>query len=224
MMVGAAGTPRILQAEDAPVRHNRAQHTAEAFAMTMLILGLVLFLGVHSTRVFADGWRTATIAKIGEKAWKGVYSLVSIATFALLVWGFSLARRNPVLLWTPPVAMRHVAALLTLIAFILFVAAYVPRNGFKARLHHPQYLSVKVWAFAHLLANGMLVDVLLFGGFLAWAVLGYTAARRRDRAAGTVYPPATAQGTVIAVVAGLVAWAAFAFWLHGWLIGVKPFG
>jgi uncharacterized membrane protein len=83
---------------------------------------------------------------------------------------------------------------------------------------------VKVWAFAHLLANGMLVDVLLFGGFLVWAVLGYTAARRRDRAAGAVYAPATAKGTVIAVVVGLVVWAVFAFWLHGWLIGVKPFG
>lgn len=192
--------------------------------MGMLILGLVLFLGVHSTRIFADGWRTATIGKIGEKPWKGVYSLLSIATFVLLVWAFGQARRNPVLLWTPPVGMRHVAALLMVIAFILFVAAYVPRNWFKAKLHHPQFLSVKVWAFAHLLSNGMLVDVLLFGGFLAWAVLGFTAARRRDRAAHTVYPSATVQGTVTAVVAGLVVWAVFAFWLHGWLIGVKPFG
>lgn len=192
--------------------------------MAMLILGLVLFLGVHSTRIFADGWRTATIAKIGEKPWKGVYSVLSIATFVLLVWGFGQARRNPVLLWTPPVGMRHVAALLMVIAFILFVAAYVPRNWFKARLHHPQFLSVKVWALAHLVSNGMLVDVLLFGGFLVWAVLGYTAARRRDRAAHTVYAPATAGGTATAVVVGLVAYAVFAFWLHGWLIGVKPFG
>lgn len=192
--------------------------------MALLVLGLILFLGVHSTRIFADGWRTATIAKIGEKPWKGLYSVLSIATFVLLVWGFSQARQNPVLLWTPPVAMRHVAALLTLIAFVLFVAAYVPRNGFKARLHHPQFLSVKVWAVAHLLANGMLIDVLLFGGFLLWAVLGYTAARRRDRAARVVYPPGTVQGTVITIVVGLVAWAVFAFWLHGWLIGVKPFG
>jgi uncharacterized membrane protein len=191
--------------------------------MGMLILGLVLFLGVHSTRVFADGWRASMVARIGEKPWKGVYSLLSIAAFALLVWGFARARQNPVLLWTPPTGMRHVAALLMVIAFILFVSAYVPGNWFKAKLHHPQYLSVKVWAFAHLLANGMLVDVLLFGGFLIWAVLGYTAARRRDRAAGTVYAPATAKGTVIATVVGLVVWVVFAFWLHGWLIGVKPF-
>jgi uncharacterized membrane protein len=192
--------------------------------MGLLLLGLILFLGVHSTRIFADGWRTATIARIGEKPWKGVYTVLSIAAFVVLVWGYTRARQNPVLLWTPPVGMRHVAALLMVIAFILFVAAYVPRNWFKSKLHHPQFLSVKVWAFAHLLANGTLIDVLLFSGFLAWAVLGFTAARRRDRAAGTVYAPATAGGTAIAVVAGLVAWAVFAFWLHGWLIGVKPFG
>jgi uncharacterized membrane protein len=192
--------------------------------MTMLVLGLVLFLGVHSTRVFADGWRTATIGRIGEKPWKAVYSVLSIAAFVLLVWGYMRARQNPVLLWTPPAGMRHVAALLMVPAFMLFVAAYVPRNWFKAKLHHPQMLSVKVWAVAHLLANGMLIDLLLFGGFLVWAVLGYTAARRRDRAADTVYAPATTQGTAIAVVAGLVAYVVFAFWLHGWLFGVKPFG
>jgi len=192
--------------------------------MTLLVLGLILFLGVHSTRVFADGWRTATIAKIGEKPWKGVYSLLSLGAFVLLVSGFIRARQNPVLLWTPPVGMRHVAAALMVIAFVLFVSAYVPRNWFKAKLHHPQFLSVKVWAFGHLLANGMLVDVLLFGGFLAWALLGYTSARRRDRAAGTVYAPATANGTLIAIGVGLVVWAVFAFWLHGWLFGVKPFG
>jgi uncharacterized membrane protein len=192
--------------------------------MTLLILGLVLFLGVHSTRIFADGWRTATIARIGEKPWKGVYSVLSIAAFVLLVWGYMRARQNPVLLWTPPAGMRHVAALLMVPAFMLFVAAYVPRNWFRAKLHHPQMLSVKVWALAHLLANGMLIDLLLFGAFLVWAVLGYTTARRRDRAAGTVYAAATAQGTAIAAVAGLVAWAVFAFWLHGWLFGVKPFG
>jgi uncharacterized membrane protein len=192
--------------------------------MAMLVLGLILFLGVHSTRVFAEGWRAATIARIGEKRWKGIYSLVSIATFVLLVWGYGQARQNPGFLWAPPQGMRHAAGLLTAIAFVLFAAAYVPRNGFKSRLHHPQLLSVKVWAFAHLLANGTLADVLLFGGFLVWAVLAFRAARRRDRAVGTVYGPATAQGTVTAVVAGLAAWVVFAFWLHGWLIGVRPFG
>jgi uncharacterized membrane protein len=192
--------------------------------MAMLVLGLVLFLGVHSTRIFADDWRTATIGRIGEKAWKGIYSVVSIAAFVLLVWGFMRARQNPVLLWTPPAGMRHVTALLMVPAFMLFVAPYVPGNWFKARLHHPQLLSVKVWAVGHLLANGMLIDLLVFGGFLVWAVLGYVAARRRDRAAGTVYAPATTRGTLITVVVGLVAYVVFAFWLHGWLFGVRPFG
>jgi len=192
--------------------------------MAYLILGLVLFLGVHSTRIFADGWRTSMVAKMGEMPWKGLYSVVSIASFVLLVWGYARARENPVLIWTPPEAMRHVTALLVLVAFILFVAAYVPRNWFKSRLHHPQMISVKTWAFAHLLSNGTLVDIILFASFLVWAALGFRAARQRDRAAGTVYAPATAQGTIIAIVIGAVAWVVFAFWLHGWLIGVKPFG
>ncbi|MGH8806224.1 MAG: NnrU family protein, partial [Polaromonas sp.] len=105
--------------------------------MGMLILGLVLFLGVHSTRIVADGWRTAMIGRAGLNAWKGLYALLSIAGFVLLVWGFGLARQQPVQLWSPPVAMRHLAALLTLIAFILLAATYVPRNAIKARLHHP---------------------------------------------------------------------------------------
>lgn len=193
--------------------------------MWVLVLGLVLFLGVHSTRVFAEGWRTATIAKVGDKPWKGVYSLVSIVGFALLVWGYGLARHNPVLLWpAPPVAMRHVAALLTLVAFVLLAAAYVPGNQIKARLHHPMVLGVKAWALGHLLANNTLADLLLFGGFLAWAVFSFRAARQRDRAAGTVYPPGRAGATAVTAIVGLVAWAVFAFWLHRAWIGVAPMG
>ena len=192
--------------------------------MAYLILGLVLFLGVHSVRIFADDWRTQTIARIGEGKWKGAYSLVSVAGFMLIVWGFGLARHDPVVLWNPPVAMRHIAALLTLLAFILLVAAYVPRNSFKAKLHHPMVLSVKVWALAHLLANGTLADVLLFGAFVVWAVLDFSSARRRDRAAGTTYPRGTLTGNAITVVIGTGAWAAFAFALHGMLFGVRPFG
>ena len=168
--------------------------------MTVLILGLIIFLGVHSTRIVADGWRTAQLKRLGEGAWKGIYSLISLAGFGLIVWGFSLARQQPVVLWTPPVAMRHVAALLTLIAFVLLVAAYVPRNAIKARLHHPMVLAVKTWAFAHLLANGTLADLLLFGAFLAWAVVCYIAEKKRDRAALTQYPAGTAGGTAATVV------------------------
>ena len=192
--------------------------------MAVLILGLALFLGVHSTRIAADGWRTATIARIGEKTWKGLYALASIAGFVLIVWGFGLARRNPVYLWEAPMGMRHLAGALMLVAFILLVATYVPRNAIKAKLHHPMVLSVKVWSVAHLLANGNLADVVLFGAFLAWAVFSFRAARRRDRAAGTVYPAGTASGTAMTVGVGSAVWAVFAFWAHGLLFGVRPFG
>ncbi len=192
--------------------------------MGMLILGLVIFLGVHSVRIFSDGWRTQFIAQRGEGAWKGLYSVLSLAGFALIVWGYGLARHQPVALWVPPLGMRHVASLLTLVAFVLLAATYVPRNSIKARLHHPMVLSVKLWAFGHLLANGNLADVVLFGAFLLWAALSFKAARGRDRAAGTRYPAGTLAGTGITVVVGLVAWAGFAFWAHGALIGVRPFG
>lgn len=192
--------------------------------MAILILGLVLFLGVHSTRIVADGWRSATIARIGEMPWKGIYSLLSIAGFALVVWGFRIARADTLVLYTPPVWTRHLAALLLVVSFILLVAAYVPRNAIKAKLHHPMVLGVKVWALAHLLANGVAADVLLFGAFLLWAVFSYRAARRRDRAGNTVYPAGTAPMTALTVVIGVVAWAVFAFMLHGPLIGVRPFG
>ena len=190
--------------------------------MGMLILGLVLFLGLHSTRIVADGWRTAMIGRLGEARWKGVYALLSIAGLALVVWGFGLARQQPHPLWAPPFFMRHVAWLLTGVAFVLLAAAYVPRNAFKARLHHPMVLGVMFWAVAHLLANGNAAQVVLFGGFLVWAALSFHAARARDRVALTLYPPGTAAGTALTVVAGAVAWAVFAFWAHGWLIGVRP--
>ena len=142
----------------------------------------------------------------------------------LIVWGYGLARQQPVVLWQPPVMMKHLNSLFTLAAFILLAAAYVPRNQIKARLHHPMVLAVKLWAFGHLLATAKLADVVLFGAFLLWAILDFRAARQRDRALGTVYAPGTVGGTLIAVVVGVVAWAAFAFWLHAAWIGVAPLG
>ncbi|HYF58440.1 MAG TPA: NnrU family protein [Burkholderiaceae bacterium] len=192
--------------------------------MTVLVIGLLLFLGVHSVRVFADGWRGAQLARLGEGAWKGGYSLVSAIGLGLVVWGYGLSRGVPVELWSPPTWTRHLAAALTVPAFVLLAAAYVPGNRIRAAVGHPMVLGVKLWALAHLLANGRLGDLLLFGGFLAWAVALYAASRRRDRRAGTRYATGPASRDAIAVVAGLVAWAAFAFGLHGALIGVRPFG
>lgn len=193
--------------------------------MTILILGLVLFLGVHSVRIVADDWRTRVIAARGPMAWKGLYSLVSIAGFVLVVVGFGQARHDTVLLWSPPRWTHDVAAALTLLAFVLLVAAYVPGNAIKARLKDPMILGVKCWAAGHLLANGSLADVVLFGSFLAWSVFDFRAVRRR-RAAGLEPAPAgpvKGSRTAIAVVAGILAWMLFAFHLHRPLIGVSPF-
>ncbi len=192
--------------------------------MTLLILGLILFLGTHSMRVFGEGPRAALQQRVGAGGYKAVYALLSLAGLVLIVLGYGAARENPQILWIAPVWTRHLAALLTLLAFVLLAAAYVPGNAIKARLHHPMVLGVKVWALSHLIANGMLADLLLFGGFLAWAVLSFRAARARDRAAGTVYAPGRGGPTGVAVAGGVAAWAVFAFWAHGALIGVRPFG
>ena len=193
-------------------------------ATMYLIAGLVLFLGVHSTRVFANDWRRQTLARIGEKPFKGVYALLSLAGFVLLVWGYGQARQQGVMLWNPPTATRHIAALLMLLSFVLLAAAYVPGNQIKAKLHHPMVLGTKVWALAHLLANGSLANTVLFGSFLVWSVVLFAASRKRDRREQIVYPAETAAMTVVTVVAGIAAWAVFAFWLHRVLIGVSPLG
>lgn len=189
--------------------------------MTILILGLLLFLGAHSVRIVADDWRTRQIARLGEGAWKGGYTVVSLLGFGLIIWGYGLARLEPVPLWTPWIGGRHLASLLTLVSFVLLVAAYVPGNAIKAKLGHPMVLAVKVWALAHLLANHTLADLVLFGSFLVWAVLDFRSARRRP----AVVPVATsALRTALVVVIGLLAWAGFAMWAHAAWIGVRPFG
>ncbi|HVC16840.1 MAG TPA: NnrU family protein [Rhodanobacter sp.] len=190
--------------------------------MLVLILGLLIFLGVHSLRIFADGWRGRQVERLGVKRWKGLYALVSIIGFVLICWGFGLARQQPVLLYVPPLGLRHLNTLFTLLAFVLFFAARVPRNHFKAKLGHPQVLAVLIWAFGHLLATGMLHDVVLFGAFLLWAVVLFVVSRRRDCRADTHYPAGTLTGDALAVVIGLAVWVAFALWLHLWLIGVNP--
>ena len=192
--------------------------------MLVLLIGLVLFLGVHSTRMFAPQWRSAKIDTLGLGKWKGLYSLVALAGLIMIVWGYGQARLDPTWLWVPPVWTRHLAALLTIPAFVLLVATYVPHTHIKARVGHPMLLGVKFWAIAHLLANGTLADLLLFGGFLAWATALFVVSRKRDRAAGVSYGKGKPVMDAVVVVVGLVAWAAFAFYLHGAWIGVKPMG
>lgn len=192
--------------------------------MTKLILGLVLFLGPHSVRIFAEGLRTQLRARLGAGGYKGLYSLISLAGLVLIVMGYGETRTAPVDLWMPPRGMAHATSLLTLFSFVLLAAAQVPGNHIKAAVGHPMVVGVKVWAFAHLLSNGRLADVVLFGTLLAWSVLDFRAARRRDRTEGVVRPPASGVRTGLTVVAGLVAWAAFAFYLHARWIGVQPMG
>lgn len=191
--------------------------------MWLLIVGVILFLGIHSTRIFAADFRSQAIARLGLNSWKLIYSLVSALGLALIIYGYSQARLTPDWLWISPVWTRHLAALLMLPAFILLAATYIPGTYLKAKVGHPMFLAVKFWALAHLIANGTLADVILFGSFLVWAVLGFANARRRDRLQGTTYIAASPLRDVMAVILGLVLWAIFAMVLHKLLFGVAPF-
>jgi uncharacterized membrane protein len=192
--------------------------------MSWLIVGLLVFLVAHSLGIVAPEWRSRQVARLGERPWKGLYSLVSLGGLILIIWGYGHARATPVVVWTPPAWGRHASALLTVIAFVLIAAAYVPRTKIKAVLGHPMTAGVALWAFAHLLANGTLHDVVLFGAFLVWALVTFVVRRGRDARAGTTYQPGSLAKDTIAVVAGIVASVGFALFLHGPLIGVRPFG
>lgn len=193
--------------------------------MAWLMAGLVVFLGAHSVRIVADGWRSRRIAAMGEGPWKGCSRWFPWRVFVLIVWGYGQTRIDPVELWQPPRWTAHATALLTLLAFVLIAAADVPGNHFKQVLGHPMVAGVKLWAFAHLLSNGRLGDVVLFGAILVWAIVDFASARRPPivRPAGAIRR-GRAGKDVAAVVAGVAVWAVFAFLLHGPLIGVRPFG
>ncbi len=191
--------------------------------MGWLILGLVLFFGPHSVRLVADGWRSATIARIGVPAWKGLYTLVSIIGLVVIIYGYGVARTDPTVLWTPPAWGRHATALLTLIAFILIAATYIPDTHIREKIGHPMLAGVKAWALGHLLSNGTLADLLLFGVFLAWAIVQFAVMRRRDRIEGRTRPAAGWGRDIAAIVIGIIATGVFAMWLHVPLIGVRPF-
>jgi uncharacterized membrane protein len=189
--------------------------------MLYLILGLVIFLGVHSTEIVSPTFRSRAVARLGEGPYKGIYSLLSIIGFVLLIWGYGLARQNPVLVYAPPIWMRHLTLLLMLPVFPLLLAAYLP-GRIKAAMKHPMLAAVKLWALSHLLANGMLADLLLFGGFLIWAVADRISLKRRAVLRPLPGPPPGKANDVIAVVGGLALYVVFVFWLHTKLIGVPP--
>jgi uncharacterized membrane protein len=189
--------------------------------MGLLIAGLVIFLGIHSVAIVAPAWREAQITQRGDKTWKGLYSIISVVGFALLIYGYGLARQAPVLLYTPPTALRHIALLLMVPVFPLLLAAYLP-GRIKTAAKHPMLLATKIWATAHLLANGSLADVLLFGSFLVWAVADRIAAKRRPVPRVVPGAPPSAFNDAIALVGGLALYGAFLMGVHLWLIGVSP--
>jgi uncharacterized membrane protein len=191
--------------------------------MPLLIAGLVLFLGVHSVAIVLPTFRVRAIHRVGEGAWKGLYALISLVGFVLICYGFGLARQAPVVLYSPPTWLRHITFLIMLPVFPLVLAAYLP-GRIKAAAKHPMLAAVKFWAFAHLLANGSLADVLLFGGFLAWAVVDRISVKRRSTPQVLRTAPPGPWNDAIAVVLGLAIYALLIGWAHVRLFGVSPLG
>ena len=190
--------------------------------MGVLLLGLIIFFTVHSVSIFNMPWRDHTVAKVGEWPWKGLYSLAAIIGFVLIVWGYGLARHDPVVIYLPPAWLRHLAILLLVPVFPLLLTTYLP-GRILAATKHPMLLATMLWAVAHLLANGMLVDVLLFGSFLGWAVVDRISMNHRTQRPIPGAPPSKAND-IIAVVVGLALYVAFVLWFHTRLIGVSPIG
>ena len=192
--------------------------------MSVLVAGLVVFLASHSVGHAAPAWRARQIARVGPRPWKLAYSAISLAGLVLIVRGFGMARADAIVVWQSPAWTRHVTVLLTVVGFVLIAAAYVPATRIRAALGHPMTAGVALWASGHLIANGGLADVVLFGAFLVWALITFVARRRRDRDAGVVYAAGSLARDAIAIVAGVVVSVLFALYLHGPLIGVRPFG
>lgn len=188
--------------------------------MGALIAGLVIVLGMHSIAIVAPHAREAARERLGATGWRVLFSLVSLLGFALLVYGFALARHAPIVLYVSPPWLRHITLLLMLSVFPLLLAAYLP-GRIRRTVKHPVLTAVKLWALAHLLANGTLADGVLFGGFLLWAGLDRMSLKRRPQQP-TRTAPEGPYNDLIAIVAGLAIYALFLWRLHLWLIGVSP--
>jgi uncharacterized membrane protein len=190
--------------------------------MIGFLAGLVLFLGVHLIRALAPAWRNGQIAA-REGAYKGAYTVVSLAGFALMAWSYGDAAAVSPVLYEPPVWLKHVNALLMLFAALVFGLYLVPAGLLKARIKHPMLMSIKIWALGHLLANGTLAAVLLFGGFLAWAVFVRIAIKGRERRGESLPPPpGPVKWDAIGLALGLAIYLAFIMGLHVWLFDVSP--
>ena len=191
--------------------------------MTILILGLVLFLGIHSIRIFADPWRARQIEKMGEQKWKGICSLLALIGFILIIYGYGQSSPS-FTIWSPPLWTWHITAALTLVAFILLTAAQVPKNGIKAKVKDPMVLGVKTWALAHLISNGSLAGIILFGSFLVWAIFDFKSCRRRRSNSLDTPTETSLIMTLATYTIGIVAWFIFAIYIHQTLFGISPLG
>jgi len=189
-------------------------------SMAWLIAGLALFLGAHSVQIFAASWREGLIGRLGPGPWKGLYSLVSLAGFGLIIFGYGQARGAAPLYDLPDV--RNLAFALVWLGFIGIVAAYWPGNHIKRWLGDPMVFGVGLWAFGHLLATATPAALALFGAFLVWAIADYVSLRRRS--AGMAPAAGKALNTVLVVVTGSILTGVFVLWLHGPLIGTAPLG
>jgi uncharacterized membrane protein len=190
--------------------------------MLMMVAGLILFFGPHSIAIVAPRWRDRALLHLGAGTWKGVYSLISAAGLALLLLGFARARAAPVVLYVSPAWLYYVTWLLMLPVFPLLLAAYLP-GRIRTAARHPMLVAVKLWASAHLLVNGTLPDVLLFGSFLAWAVAVRISLKRRVPAPVPGAPPSR-YNDPIALLLGLGLYALFVWRLHALIIGVPLLG
>ncbi len=190
--------------------------------MAALIVGLMLFGVVHSVHIVADAWRSAQIARWGLMWWRMVYSLLSLAGFALMVWGYGQARMTLPDLWMAPYWMRYVTIALMFFAFVLWLAALVPGTRLKAWVGQPAAAGVVIWALAHLLTNTRVADLLLFGSLLIWAALSVVAGRRRNRALGLTPAPTSPTRDLLVMVSAGVFWVVFIDVLHASFMGVAP--
>jgi uncharacterized membrane protein len=192
--------------------------------MTVLVLGMILFIGAHSVRIVADNWRDRVIVRLGEQRWKALYSLASGVGLALIIWGFGIARQTPVVLWARPSWAAHAGGALMLPAIILILGPYLGRSHINTAVRHPMLCGTVLFGVAHLLANNTLADVVLFGGFAAWAATDLASALGRDRRQGRIMPAPVMSHTLRQLGVGTAVWAAFGMYLHRLLFGVSPFG
>ena len=191
--------------------------------MAILILGIVIFLGIHLVRSFAPGVREAVIQRSGQGAWRAIHGIAAIVGLCLIAYGFDASRATTGILYTPPKFLSHIALTLMIFACICLVAAFLPAGRIKAATKHPAILAIKIWALAHLLAKGETNSVLLFGTFLAWGVILRIAMKRRWRAGAVTHPVFVSSSyDVMAIVGGLVVYGLFVWKLHELLIGVAP--